>query len=664
MNQLDKKEPVQAILIADSFNDCFVPFSDRKPLSLLPLVNVPLVDYALESLNRSGVEEVIVFCSAHVDQVRGYIRSQQQNPSCSWNVGMTVSIVSSEGCRCMGDALRDLDAKGLVRGNFILTGVDTLTNANLAAILEEHKRVAKTDKGAAMTVVYKEGVPDQRTGNEVMIAMEKNTRRLLFHQRLNPKHKERKFTFPMEIILENKEVTMWHGLIDPQIAICSNTALPLFSDNFDFLTRDDFVRGLLINEEILASTIYVAPLPAEEYALRVNNWHNYQIASRDVTNRFVYPLVPDMGICGSEQLYSFSRNNIYRHRNIRLARRATLESDVVIGEKCEIDEDTVVAHSVLGKGCKIGKNCQLRNCFLLDGVQVEDNCVLNHCIIAENVILGPGCNLTEGCVLGPEVVLPKGMTLAKMTLQSTKPDDDWSDAKPIAEHAFTVPDETEGDADEEPDSDAEDTQDVATGYPMRLGELPRTSPESIYSMSSEEDESRAASPLQDDANIFLSEVLESLKRGFSEKSNPEYLILEINSSRYAYNMALSEVNFFVVKAILQLTLAQEGAATALVSTLAKLLGYFGPVFKNYIRGQPAMLDCLKALEEVAAEEPATVGAKIAAVVHFLYEKDYVAEEAILEWHGGIDEEDTRKALAKLVEWLNQSSEEEEESDDE
>lgn len=37
MNQLDKKEPVQAILIADSFNDCFVPFSDRKPLVSLIL---------------------------------------------------------------------------------------------------------------------------------------------------------------------------------------------------------------------------------------------------------------------------------------------------------------------------------------------------------------------------------------------------------------------------------------------------------------------------------------------------------------------------------------------------------------------------------------------------------------------------------------------------
>lgn len=36
MNRLEEKEPVQAILIGDGFNDCFIPFTDRKPLVSLP----------------------------------------------------------------------------------------------------------------------------------------------------------------------------------------------------------------------------------------------------------------------------------------------------------------------------------------------------------------------------------------------------------------------------------------------------------------------------------------------------------------------------------------------------------------------------------------------------------------------------------------------------
>lgn len=52
---------------------------------------------------------------------------------------MSVQFVSSEGCRCFGDALRDLDGKGLIRGHFILMNVDTITNAKLLPIVDEHK---------------------------------------------------------------------------------------------------------------------------------------------------------------------------------------------------------------------------------------------------------------------------------------------------------------------------------------------------------------------------------------------------------------------------------------------------------------------------------------------------------------------------------------------
>lgn len=52
--------------------------------------------------------------------------------------------------------------------------------------------------------------------------------------------------------------------------------LPLFTDNFDFQTRDDFIRGLLMNEEILGSTLYWHPIKCDEYGGAVTNWRTYQ----------------------------------------------------------------------------------------------------------------------------------------------------------------------------------------------------------------------------------------------------------------------------------------------------------------------------------------------------------------------------------------------------
>lgn len=48
-----------------------IPFSLQ---ALLPLVNVSMLDYALIALNRSGVEEVFVYASLYLQDVRDHIK--------------------------------------------------------------------------------------------------------------------------------------------------------------------------------------------------------------------------------------------------------------------------------------------------------------------------------------------------------------------------------------------------------------------------------------------------------------------------------------------------------------------------------------------------------------------------------------------------------------
>lgn len=127
----------------------------------MPLVNVPLIDFSLEALNRSGVEEVFIMSdsASNLDaELKKHI--EYNSPSrkiqsrvcylflfcnrkriaqkCSWSVKMVVHVY---GCKtdCLGDILRDLDAKGLIRGHFILLGCDTITNAPLNLVLEQHR---------------------------------------------------------------------------------------------------------------------------------------------------------------------------------------------------------------------------------------------------------------------------------------------------------------------------------------------------------------------------------------------------------------------------------------------------------------------------------------------------------------------------------------------
>lgn len=79
-----------------------------------------------------------------------------------------------------------------------------------------------------------------------------------------------------EMVLDTPEIELRCDLWDTQVSICSVAVPPLFTDNFDFQTREDFVRGLLVDEEVLTSTIYSYMLPRAEYAATIDSWANYQ----------------------------------------------------------------------------------------------------------------------------------------------------------------------------------------------------------------------------------------------------------------------------------------------------------------------------------------------------------------------------------------------------
>ena len=76
--------------------------------------------------------------------------------------------------------------------------------------------------------------------------------------------------------MDRAKVELHFNLQDTHVWICSAAVPPLFSENFDCQTRDDFIRGLLINEELIGSTMYWHVLDQSNYAAEVSNWHMYQ----------------------------------------------------------------------------------------------------------------------------------------------------------------------------------------------------------------------------------------------------------------------------------------------------------------------------------------------------------------------------------------------------
>lgn len=215
------------------------------------------------------------------------------------------------------------------------------------------------------------------------------------------------------------------------------------------------------------------------------------------------------------------------------------------------------------------------------------------------------------------------------------------------------------------DSDSDNEQEV---YGLSYRKRSSTSINS-YSSSDNDDSTSVAASIPDDMCMFYSEVVDSLIRGFEDHVHCDNLILEINSSRYAYNINYREANFQVIRAMLTLNNKAELEALNQVryfSQLISKLNYFLPVLKNYIKSTDSYEDCLSAIEDVAKSEEMlnTVAIK---VIHHLYNENVLSEESILKWHQKDEDshfaKSIRKKADKLIEWLKDAEEETDSDED-
>ncbi|GAB4835383.1 hypothetical protein Ancab_000293 [Ancistrocladus abbreviatus] len=176
--------PLQAVLLADSFATKFRPITLERPKVLLPLVNVPMIDYSLAWLESAGVEEVFVFCCAHSKQVIDYLESSQwfKQPNFS------VTTIESHNSISAGDALRLVYERNVIHGDFVLITGDTVSNISLTQALQEHKERRKKDSNAVMTMVIKKSKPSaityqSRLGtDELFVVMDPDSKQLLCYE--------------------------------------------------------------------------------------------------------------------------------------------------------------------------------------------------------------------------------------------------------------------------------------------------------------------------------------------------------------------------------------------------------------------------------------------------------------------------------------------------
>ncbi|KAI9868336.1 MAG: hypothetical protein M1813_005779 [Trichoglossum hirsutum] len=449
----EREDSLQAVILADSYETRFNPFTLERPRCLLPLANTPMIEYTFDFLANAGVQDIFVYCGAHTSLVEEYIRKSKWSlPSSPFK---SLEIIKSTS-RSVGDAMRDLDGRHLITGDFIVVSADVVSNLPLEGALAKHRARRAADKNAIMTMILREtdSTPQrmpQRSAPSFVIDPSKD--RCLLYQ--ETQQGMGRVDVDPDLMLSCPGAELRNDLTDCYIDICTPDVLALWTDSFDYESpRKHFLYGVLKDHELNGKTIHTH-IVSNHYAGRVRNLQAYHTVNRDIIQRWAYPLCPDSNLLVG-QSYRHGRDNIYKEENVVLARSSIIGPETVIGDDTSIADGSTIGSSVIGRRCQIGKNVSVSGSHIWDDTVIGDGSKIQDAIVASGVVVGRNCNINSGALVSYGVRLAEGISVSgssRITRSKCKCNDD-EEAKAVPSDEAIVGEDGEGY--EFKESDAED----------------------------------------------------------------------------------------------------------------------------------------------------------------------------------------------------------------
>lgn len=703
----DREETLQAVVLADSFETRFNPFTLETPRCLLPLANTPLIEYTLEFLAMSGVADIYIYCGAHTAEVESYLQASKWNPITSPASPFNSLEIVKTTARSVGDAMRDLDSRDLITGDFLLVHGDLVSNLPIDEALAAHRARRVADKNAIMTMILRSGgLGSHRTksqGITPVFVVDPTKNRCLHYEEMHPLQASKYVNIDPDLITTHTEMEIRTDLIDCGIDICTPDVLALWAESFDYeVPRRHFLHGVLKDYELNGKTIHTEVVE-DHYAARVFNLQSYEAVSKDVLGRWTYPLVPDSNLVAG-QSYKFERGGLCKENGVILARTCKVGKRTVLGKNTSIGRGSTVSNSIIGRRCQIGNDVTIHNAYIWDDVVVGDGSTIDRAIIAGEVAIGKHCKVQAGSLLSWGVRIADSKDIApgsKITRAKRKLGNSSNEeAKPVPSDPQVVGEGGVGYSFDDDDDDDDEASAFHSNLIYSTSHL-NISSESISTISSDisvatptESRSRhssfAASILSDEGEpgsssneTFHHDAVAGLLDALKEDADFETgggTRLEFTGLRLSNNATDRQVRRAIAtaftKRIAQLVEGGKPATEAAASTLevpgAK--DFLNDVAVGTEKKEDDQVDFIQALHRdlVHRANGATI---LAAVSQKLYQMEVLEEDAFLRWWEeceGLENEDEEMAKVRaktvvFIDWLREAeaeSSEEEESDDE
>jgi mannose-1-phosphate guanylyltransferase len=324
------------------------PLTCTTPKPMLPLANIPFLEYVIRLLKSHGIEEIILSTS--------YLPEVFEKHFTQHKLGVNLKYIMEEEPLGTGGAVKHVEH--LLDDTFIVFNGDILTDLNITQLIEYHE--AKKSK-ATLTLTSVEDptayglVPLDTTGH----------------------------------VLEFLEKPSWDEVTTDLVNAGTYVLEPEVLEYAPKGENYSFERGLF--PALLEKGEPVFGFPSSAYWLDIGTPQKYLKAHRDILEGKI-----PLDIDGKE-----IKPRVWVGKGTQISPNATVFGPTIIGNNCKIlDHASIFGHTTIGDNCEIREGVRLEGCVLYDGCIVDEASVIRDSVLGQELSLGKRVHVEETAVLG------------------------------------------------------------------------------------------------------------------------------------------------------------------------------------------------------------------------------------------------------------------------
>ncbi|WP_297089926.1 NDP-sugar synthase [Thermococcus sp.] len=334
---------MKAVILAGGKGTRLLPLTVYRPKPMIPFFNRPLMEYAVQSLVKAGVDEIYVLVGYLKERIMDYFGDGSR-----WGVRIHYSNKDNVKLGTAGatkKVVKELDE------TFFVVSSDVLTNLDLRALYEYHRK-----KKALATIALSRVDDPSQYGIAVI---NEDGRILRFKEKPKPEE-------------------AFSNLVNAGIYVFEPEAFDLVpkGKNFDF-SKDLFPR-------MLENDLALYGFPFSEYWNDVGRPSSYLQATEDVfLGRLLLPGLRTESLKGNLEY----------------------GGALITGRRCILRRPEVRGFAVLGDDVEIGRNVKIERSVIFSGAVIEEGAEIKEAIIGENVHVGKGVVIQPGSVIGDNTLI-------------------------------------------------------------------------------------------------------------------------------------------------------------------------------------------------------------------------------------------------------------------